>query len=182
MANNNILQLGLRAVSTVAPISRFILGVQDVRGASSGGRFFRNSQLLTSPLAHVISSGASIGPLARSGFCQSNVTAPLQKDEFVVLEQNLFALCKANRKREAIAEALDYFDDRLLAGQFRDCDRALRQLQVAKLASSVMVSILGITIRAKQLKSRALFFDRVFREVARQKGKRYANELLLKYR
>ena len=40
----------------------------------------------------------------------------------------------------------DYFDDKLLDGEFRGCDSALRQLQVSKLAPSVMVSILGITI------------------------------------
>ena len=103
------------------------------------------------------------------------------EDESAVFQQNLYALCKANRKREAIAEALDYFDERLLAGQFRDCNRTLHQLQVDKLASSVMVSILGITICAKKLKGRAIFFERAFQEIARQKGKRYAIELLAKY-
>lgn len=113
---------------------------------------------------------------------QSNLTFPRREDEVRVLQQKLSALCKANRKREAIAEALAFFDDRLIARRIRDCDRAFRQLQVTELAASVMVSILGITIRAKELKGRAIFFERVFQEIARVKGKRYAKELLAKYR
>ena len=113
---------------------------------------------------------------------QSNLTLPPYEDEVKGFQQKLYALCKVNRKREAIAESLDYFDNRLISRQFRECDRALRQLQVAKLASSVMVSILGITIHAKKLKGRAIFFEQAFQEITRQKGKKYASELLAKYR
>jgi hypothetical protein len=123
--------------------------------------------------------GEPVRPLRCSP--QSNTTVLLPEDELPIFEANLYALCKAKRDREAIAEALDYFDDRLIARQFTDCNRALHQLQVAKLASSVMVSILGITIRAKS-KSRAIFFERAFQEIARLKGKKYAIELLAKYR
>jgi hypothetical protein len=110
----------------------------------------------------------------------NNATSP--PDEFGVFEQTLYALCKVNRDREAIAEALNYFDGRLIARQFKDCERAFRQLQVGKLASSVLVSILGITIHAKHVKGRSIFFEQAFQEIARQKGKRYASELLAKYR
>jgi hypothetical protein len=112
----------------------------------------------------------------------NNAALPRCEDEFGVFEHKLYALCKVNRNREAIAEALDYFDDRLIAGRFRECAGALRQLQVTKLAPSVMVSILGITVWAKILKGRAIFFDSAFHEIARQKGSRYASELLAKYR
>lgn len=110
-----------------------------------------------------------------------NLAFRTNEDETRVFEQTLYALCKANRRREAIAEALNFFDDRLIGREFRECDRALRQLQVSKLASSVLVSVLGVTLRAKQLKGRAIFFERAFQEVARQKGKGYARELLAKY-
>ena len=40
----------------------------------------------------------------------------------------------------------------------------------------------GITIRAKMLKGRTLFCERAFQEIARRKGKKYASELLAKYR
>ncbi len=117
-----------------------------------------------------------------SGIPQHNATLLHYQDEYADFEQTLYALCKVNRDREAIAEALDYFDDRLITGKFKDCDLALQRLQAGKLASSVLVSILGITIRAKKLKGRALFFERSFQEIARQKGKKYASELLTKYR
>ncbi len=144
------------------------------RGASTGepvSRLTRTEQDIRASLAE-----------EPSWFRQINVSLPPYEDEVAVFQQNLDAHCTVNRHREAIAEALDYFDDRLIAGHFRDCDRALRQLQVAKLASSVMVSILGITIRAKTLKGRAIFFERAFQEIARRKGKKYASELLAKYR
>ena len=83
------------------------------------------------------------------GFPLVNTTLLPYENEGSLFLINLYALCKVNRKFEAIDEALDYFDERLVAGQFSDCDRALRQLQVGKLASSVIVSILGITIRAR---------------------------------
>jgi hypothetical protein len=112
---------------------------------------------------------------------RTNATLP-DEDQFVTFAKTLYILCRVGRTREAIAEALDYFDDRLLAGEFRECDRALRQLDVARLAPSVMVSILGITIRAKKLKGRSIFFERSSQAIANQKGKRYASELLTKYR
>ncbi|MBL8792310.1 MAG: hypothetical protein JNM56_00240 [Planctomycetia bacterium] len=111
-----------------------------------------------------------------------NTTAEQRGDDVAVLKQDLYALCRVDRRRDAIARALDFFDDRLLAGDFRDCDRALRQLEVAKLSPSVLVSILGITIRAKKLECRDSFYQRALEEIARQKGKKYATELLTKYR
>jgi hypothetical protein len=111
-----------------------------------------------------------------------NATLLPYEDELTAFEQKLYALCKVNRDREAIALALDYFDDQLIAMQFRTCDRALLRLQVAKLAAAVLVSILGITIRAKTLKGRERFFERAFQEIARKKDKKYATELLAKYR
>lgn len=109
-------------------------------------------------------------------------TTMADEDRFVIFAKTLYALCKAGRIREAVAEAIDYFDDGLLAGEFRECDRALRQLEITRLAPSVMVSILGITIRARKLKGRAIFFQRSNEAIAKQKGKRYASELLTKYR
>jgi hypothetical protein len=116
-----------------------------------------------------------------SRLLRSNATVFPHEDEFAVLASNLYALCKAKRDREAIAEALDYFDDLLIARRFTDCNRALRELQVAKLSSSVMVSILGITLCAKS-KSRTIFFERTFQDITRKKSRRYASELLGKYR
>src|SRR5438105_1164681 len=96
------------------------------------------------------------------------------EDEFGEFANYLYALCIVNRDREAIAESLDYFDDRLTARRFRECDRAFRQLQTGKLASSVLVSILGITVRAKALKARGSFYERAFEEISKRKGKKYA--------
>jgi hypothetical protein len=115
-------------------------------------------------------------------FLPTNSSLPPYDDEGTIFRINLYALCKVERKREAIAEALNYFDSRLIARRFSDCDRALLQLDVTRLASSVIVSILGITLRAKHLKCRAIFFERAMREIARQKGRQYARELLTKYR
>jgi len=114
--------------------------------------------------------------------CQDRASELPHEDQYAAFEQTLYALCKAKRDREAIAEALDYFDDRLTSGRFADCNRAFRQLQVARLASSVLVSILGVSVRQKKSRSRANFFKRSFHEIARQKGMKYAIELLFKYR
>src|SRR5262249_18675776 len=113
---------------------------------------------------------------------RTNTTQPRIQDEFAAVEGNLYALCEAKRDRSAIAEALDYFDDCLISRRFPDCERALRRLQVTKLAPSVLVAILGITLRAQNLQNRASFFERAFQEIARQKSKKYARELLAKYR
>jgi hypothetical protein len=119
---------------------------------------------------------------APSRLFQGNASLPLQQDEFEVFEQTLHALCKVNRDREAIAESLNYFDDRLSGRRFRECNRALHQLHVDRLASSVLVSILGMTVPVKALAGRASFYERSFQEIARRKGKKYARELLAKYR
>lgn len=97
----------------------------------------------------------------------------------------LMALSATNREA-AIDRALDHFDDLLIAGQWPRCDADLAALDTAavrELDSSVLVSILGITLKAKPLlPRRPAFYGRVTAEMARRKGRRYANGLLKKYR
>jgi hypothetical protein len=106
-----------------------------------------------------------------------------EKRAFDFMER-LYALCKLGERGEAIARALDFFDDLLIDGRFFECGRALGLLNPKKLAPSVIVSVLGITIRAKQVlgTARASFYQLGLQEVTRLKGKKYANELLGKYR
>lgn len=115
--------------------------------------------------------------LAINSASQSSVA----EDDLVRFKKTLYALSSANRDEEAIAEALDYFDDRLIRRDFRECERALLQLEPSKLSTSTMVSILGITARTRELKSRARFYELSFKEIARLKGRNYALQLLTKY-
>lgn len=89
-------------------------------------------------------------------------------------------------REAAIDLVIDYFDDRLIADQAGDCDDALDAIGadvVDRVPPSVLVSILGITLRAKPLlKRRAAFFDRALASIGRKKGRRYATNLLDKYR
>jgi hypothetical protein len=98
----------------------------------------------------------------------------------------LLSLSAADDREAAIDLVIDFFDDRLIADLTADCDAALDLIGsdgVDRVPPSVLVSILGVTLRAKTfLKSRAAFFDRVFASVGRRKGHRYAKSLLEKYR
>ena len=78
---------------------------------------------------------------------------------------------------------LDYFDDRLIRRQFLECDEAIARIDVSQVDSSVLVSVLGITLAAKErLLKRKGFFDRVFAEIKKRKSWWYARSLLNKYK
>lgn len=95
-------------------------------------------------------------------------------------------LCAEDKREEAIDLALDYFDDLLLNGKLTECDVAFSSLDdaaIGQLASSILVSILGVTLQANALlPARSSFYDRVCAEVTRRQGRRYAIDLLEKYR
>jgi hypothetical protein len=105
-----------------------------------------------------------------------------QEGSFEKFRNGLYALCKINKTQEAIADALDYFDDNLIAGHPENCNRAFLELDARSLSPAVLVSILGITIRAKNVPGRNGFYRKALHEIARQKGEKYAAELLSKYR
>lgn len=87
------------------------------------------------------------------------------------------------QRRLAIDESLRYFNSVLNEESFQICDETMRRIDIERIPSSVMVSILGITLPGKtQLHQRHDFFLRVYAEIARLKGRKYANELLTKYR
>lgn len=94
----------------------------------------------------------------------------------------VYTLCQSGRQREANAQALDYFDDRMIAGRFPECDSTLSLLLPARLAPSTIISLLSITYHARRvLPARAKFYRAAFDEVARAEGKAYAKELLEQY-
>ncbi len=104
------------------------------------------------------------------------------EQEIEDFKKAVYALCKADQEDEAIMEAMTFFNRHLRQRQFSKCAKVLNSLEVEKLARSVMVSILGITIRAKKLAGRDEFYSRSYTEIARQKGNKYARDMLTKYR
>lgn len=106
----------------------------------------------------------------------------IPKDEFREFSETVYALVRANRDQAAIAKVLDYFDSLLSDRKFFDCNQALRRLQVSLLPGSVLVSILGITIRARAMRARAAFYECALAKLSKEKGSKYAKELLSKYR
>lgn len=84
--------------------------------------------------------------------------------------------------RAAMIDAvLVELNDALIAGDFARCDARLASY--GPLPGSVAVSVLGITVKAAdRLPSREAFWRRTFDAIAAEKGRRYARELLGKYR
>lgn len=101
-------------------------------------------------------------------------------DEFVA---TIYDLCNQDKGRESIALVLDYFDDRMWAGKFDECDFVLQNIDVNKLLSSTIVGFLGYTFWVKlKLPSRSSFYKRSMKRVTKLKGWCYARELLKRYR
>ena len=118
-------------------------------------------------------------PCRKSGLTKEEQT----ETEIRSLVDSLYALCKLQKDRDAIDVALDFFDDRLIENRYDECEHTLRRIECHKMASSVLVSILGITIRAKKrLRARASFYERTLVQITRQKGTKYALKVLSKYR
>ena len=94
---------------------------------------------------------------------------------------NLYDLCRLDCRAEAIDLALNYFDDLLRARNLVECEKTLDELDENRLCSSVLVSILGIT-RLEKSRGRDEFFERSHKRIADLKGRKYAKDLLEKYR
>lgn len=102
------------------------------------------------------------------------------------LLDSLMGLADDGSKEDAIDVALDFFDTNLAKMNYPLCDAAILRFDdgvVRRLHSSVLVSVLGITLNAKEsLRARASFYNRVWEEVVRRKGRSYTKTLLKKYR
>ena len=103
-------------------------------------------------------------------------------DESGTFIDALYARCDQNSRAEAIDLALWYLDDLLSAEKHRECDAVLGLLDPSRLAPSVLVAILGITRRMEYKVGRNRFFAWTMARVEKVKGKRYARQLLEKYR
>ena len=99
--------------------------------------------------------------------------------EFV---EALYALDRTGRKAGAIDLAIAYFNDAQHDGRLADCSAAFKALDPFRLSSSVCVSVLGITLRSRDVDGRRDFWHRTYRRVACDKGCGYARRLLRKYR
>lgn len=110
--------------------------------------------------------------------------APVRRTvlETATFAASLRALSREDRRSEAIDLALDYLDDLLISARSDECDMVLSLISPRDLASSISVSILGITRKVNDLPARRRFFDAAFSHIAQLKGRKYAAELLNKYR
>lgn len=98
--------------------------------------------------------------------------------------ENLYSLCKDNRRQEALAIILDFFDDNLSIGNFDLCKETIRELDPANLTSSSIVTILAYTNMVKDSLEpyRKIFFDKAMIVLTEMRGKKIAKELINRYK
>jgi hypothetical protein len=83
----------------------------------------------------------------------------------------------------AVDKIFDFMDEQLLAGHFSVCDQTLAVVDPARLLPSAVVSLLMVTLRAKnELPSRTRFLSRGFKAIAGKEGLAEAEVLLGKHR
>ena len=102
--------------------------------------------------------------------------------QHLTFSANLQDLSRKNRRAEAIDLALEYLDGLLAEGRADDLELTMHTLNPERLATSIVVSILGITRKANHSPARQQFFALSMKYITRLKGPRYASELLAKYR
>jgi len=86
------------------------------------------------------------------------------------LTQQLAAALKAHDTETALDAIFDAVDSALLAGRFRECDRALALVNVDEWPTDLLGGLLSITAAAShELPARAAFFERT-RRVLNERG------------
>lgn len=106
------------------------------------------------------------------------------KETFLTL---LAPIVESGDRETMIDFTLDYFDELLVNQKMDQCKAELAMIDdrlIKDVDSSVLVSILGITLSASNLllPDRERFYERTVATIAGRKGKRFATELLGKYR
>ena len=99
-----------------------------------------------------------------------------QADEFLA---QLYDLDAAGELQAVTDTVFDYIDRLLSLGMFEVCNEILKRVQVERLSTSLMRSLLTITFAAKRyLKDREDFFERVAKEMTSKRGPEVADRLL----
>ena len=85
------------------------------------------------------------------------------------LTLQLAAALKAHDTETALDAIFDAVDSALLAGRFRECDRALASVNVAEWPTDLLIGLLSITLAAShKLPARAAFFERAQRALSQR--------------
>ncbi|WP_197529169.1 hypothetical protein [Aeoliella mucimassa] len=93
-----------------------------------------------------------------------------------------YRLCELNEPRMAVMLVMDHLDDYLHSGDFVACNSVLRCFDPSRLADAVIITVLGITLGAKQkLTSRNSFYQRALEVFGSRRGEDEAKALLSKY-
>ena len=96
--------------------------------------------------------------------------------------EGLYRLESSGNSRKAVDQLIDCVDDLLTNGKFDECDELLRQVDVAKISPTLIITFLGITRAAKEkLRSRSLLCNRIKDKLVAEVGKERAERLLNKY-
>lgn len=96
------------------------------------------------------------------------------------LVDELYALCAQGRDQEAVERVLSRFESDLRARRFAAVDEVLSQADVARLAASVLIAALTITVPAKDLlRARAAFLRQVEETLRASLGPERADALLV---
>ena len=110
-------------------------------------------------------------------------TKPIREVDWDVFLKATYRFSAMGRAREAVDWIIDYLDDLLNAGKFRECNAILRSADPEQLTDPLIVTCLGITLAAKhKLAGRMNFYLRALQTVAKRRGEEGAERLLNKYR
>lgn len=94
------------------------------------------------------------------------------------LAQRLGAALKARDTESGLDAIFDAVDTALLAGRFRECNRALASVNVDEWPTDLLVGLLSITLAASdKLSARAAFFERA-RRALKERGEDTADLLV----
>lgn len=94
----------------------------------------------------------------------------------------VYSLSFRNQETKAVDEIFNFMDDRLQDAKIRVCDEVLAHARPEQLMSSLIVSLLMVTVRAKpHLPSRAVFHRKAIEALKKRIGLSDAKLLLDKY-
>jgi DNA segregation ATPase FtsK/SpoIIIE-like protein len=122
----------------------------------------------------------SVTSIIQGGKKTTVATPSLVASAVPLLADELYALCAQGRDQEAVERVLSRFESDLRADRFAAVDEVLSQVDVARLAPSVLIAALTITVPAKDLlRARAAFFRQVEETLRASLGPERADALLV---
>lgn len=103
----------------------------------------------------------------------------MTNQEFI---DKLYSFNHDDERAHCVDLCIEYLDGLLIARRFDECDEIFAVLDPEKLAGSVILSALGITRCFYHSKNRIIFYNKAIATMTKRKGKKYAAELLERFK